>query len=1205
MKSLSIPMSSVSIKTLSIFLMICLIQSATGWGQDANSKPTADESPLVNLSVVTIDVVDALKARIDTAAELPAEQKTAALDWITKAMTSLTLAADFTARELAANESLKKVDETRLKLQKELETLQEQARSRERDDEVRMRLDRMVAAIENQSIVRSKSDADYLTLEQDLALKKSSLSQAQAELEAIDSRINERAESQRSRKDRITAVPIEKEALSKQISDLPATIENDLLTEAKRISFIAERQRLDVEVPALQMELALMNAEEAATLSLLRRQLKSIEVERLKQETQYYTEAVNRIRKADAHNRRADALAQATKAFDSNKKWQHALGLVFEDNVALIDDELGVQTKLQNLQRSLSETEKSKASFSEEFEQIKSRADRTGASRSFGIRLRQQRKLLPDTVTLRRQVRERMQDYEDAQLHYFDLREKRKKLDDIEDEVDALYGQNVSAPLTHGQRDRELSDQDVQEINQKQNEIKQKIRTAYGQQRDDLGLVIAAYDKYIEELEDYESSQIQLADLSDQIAAYVDERVLWIRSHESFTFASLTSDYKSLFVFIDRAKWNRIGAAYWFDLGAHLFVYSLFVVIWIFLLATQSRQTIRIKQTSKKAASRLNTSMKPTIQALLMTISKASILPLPLFFLGWRLSAGAYRDGIDAEKIAPLLHLADNLRYVGFGLLTLELIRNVHRPQGLAQSHFSWSESGSRIVSQQIQSFIWLVTPLVIAIAVLDAWTVEGDTEALSRLLSIGVYLLLALTMHRLADPEEGTISSWVQQNKNGWIDRFAFLFHFLSVLLPVVMAVLTGVGFTYATNRLAVKFGQTIIFLYGLLFIRAFLIRWLGMRHRRMAIEQARQARQALQHDEKHKDIASVLAVPDTTDGKSTLAEVSAQTRRLMSTTIVIVAIVGVWLIWTDVLPALHYFDNLMLPGTQLRIPSLIAAMMIAILTATAARNIPGLLQITLLEWLPIEKSSRYAIAAVTQYCIAIVGLLAISGQLRIGWDQVQFLAAALTFGLGFGLQEIFANFVSGLIILFEQPVRVGDVVTIDGVSGVVNRIRIRSTTITDWDRKEYIVPNREFITGKLLNWTLTDTTNRITFEVGISYSSDPVQAHALIIQCIQEHPFVLPEPVPLVTFEAFGDSSLNFKIRAYLPSLDQRLQTVHDLHVSINKAFRQAGIEIPFPQRDLHLRSAIPLPINTNPAVPAIRTQAPPEAKDVRKAE
>jgi potassium efflux system protein len=248
---------------------------------------------------------------------------------------------------------------------------------------------------------------------------------------------------------------------------------------------------------------------------------------------------------------------------------------------------------------------------------------------------------------------------------------------------------------------------------------------------------------------------------------------------------------------------------------------------------------------------------------------------------------------------------------------------------------------------------------------------------------------------------------------------------------------------------------------------------------------------------------------------------------------------------------------------------------MLVVVLTITAARNLPGMLEIAILEKLPFDPSVRYAVQAISRYVIVVIGIIVVSHLLGLNSSSVQWLAAALTFGLGFGLQEIFANFISGLIILFERPVRVGDVVTIDNVSGAVSRIRMRSTTILDWDRKEYIVPNKEFITGKLLNWTLSDTLNRVVIPVGVAYNSDPERVRRIILEVVQSHENVLADPPVSVGFDGFGDSALNFTVRAFLPDLSHRLDTIHDLHTRIFVRFAEEGIEIPFPQQDLHVRS------------------------------
>jgi potassium efflux system protein len=165
-------------------------------------------------------------------------------------------------------------------------------------------------------------------------------------------------------------------------------------------------------------------------------------------------------------------------------------------------------------------------------------------------------------------------------------------------------------------------------------------------------------------------------------------------------------------------------------------------------------------------------------------------------------------------------------------------------------------------------------------------------------------------------------------------------------------------------------------------------------------------------------------------------------------------------------------------------------------------------------------------------------------------------------------------ANFISGLILLFERPIRVGDTVTVGDVSGTVSKIRIRATSITDWNRKELIVPNKEFVTGRLVNWTLSDPIVRVEIPVGIAYGSDTEKARERMLEVARANENVLRDPPPSVIFMAFGESSLDFQLRAFT-KIDTLLSVRDQLNMAVDKAFREAGIEIAFPQRDIHVRS------------------------------
>nr|MBP6719059.1 mechanosensitive ion channel [Rhodoferax sp.] len=312
----------------------------------------------------------------------------------------------------------------------------------------------------------------------------------------------------------------------------------------------------------------------------------------------------------------------------------------------------------------------------------------------------------------------------------------------------------------------------------------------------------------------------------------------------------------------------------------------------------------------------------------------------------------------------------------------------------------------------------------------------------------------------------------------------------------------------------------------------------------------------------------------------------VSQQTRALWRAASFIVLLVLLSGIWGGLVPALSVFNDIALwsqvvttsAGDTMEVITLghvLLGLLVLLMTFIAARNLPGFLELTLLQRLQIDAGTRYAISTIGRYTIIGIGLATAFNYVGADWSQLKWIVAALGVGLGFGLQEIVANFVSGLIILFERPVRVGDVVSIGLTTGTVSRIRIRAITITDFDNFEVIVPNKSFITGTVQNWSLTSQVTRVLIKVGVAYGSDVLQVQKLMLDVATANPQVLSAPAPSAYFVNFGPSALDFELRVFVSSIDQRLVTQHELHVALDAAFQQAGVDIPFPQREIHLRS------------------------------
>lgn len=221
------------------------------------------------------------------------------------------------------------------------------------------------------------------------------------------------------------------------------------------------------------------------------------------------------------------------------------------------------------------------------------------------------------------------------------------------------------------------------------------------------------------------------------------------------------------------------------------------------------------------------------------------------------------------------------------------------------------------------------------------------------------------------------------------------------------------------------------------------------------------------------------------------------------------------------------------------------------------------------------IHPGNVQSIAAIIRYSIMTLGVIIIIQSAGVDLSALSILAGALGVGIGFGLQNITNNFTSGLIILFEQPIKVGDRVKVGEIEGNVVKISARATTVNTNDNITLIIPNAEFINSTVINWSHNDRNVALRFPVGVSYKEDPAKVKKVLMQVISENPNILANPEPQVLFNDFGDSSLNFIIRVWTTRYSDRPRILQsELYFSIFEAFKENNIEIPYPQRDVHIK-------------------------------
>jgi potassium efflux system protein len=703
--------------------------------------------------------------------------------------------------------------------------------------------------------------------------------------------------------------------------------------------------------------------------------------------------------------------------------------------------------------------------------------------------------------------------------------------------------------------------------------------------RDRRELLVQAdnnYSRYLQVLGDLDVAQRRLLDSASEYQDFLGENLLWIPSAP----IAFMGDWQDLGPAAAQALSPTLWSATITGLAASLAyhpeeaVFSLLLLA--ALLATRWPLAKRYKTMSGMVGRLATDSIGLTFASLAIAVVRALPLSLLLVMLGWFLSA--------APQVSPFsMAVSTSLFTVAPFLYNVLLFRVLSASNGVLRVHFGWSEDILKGIRRQLDRLAAIAAPLVFATVFFFSSDVAADRATMGRLVFVALMVVLSWTFRPLAHPVSGVAATYYKRHPDAHGSRLQRLWYVLAMGVPLLLALISILGYLYTSLILTGRLVDTIWLILSLVVVNLVVLRWLALARRKLALRIAQSEHEAQQAAREKVSKADVDdEAPIAAAKPLDLDEVDQQTRKLLRAGLIFVAILGGWAIWADLFPAFSLLDKvalwsqtILVDGVETIAPVTLAdvflAVIVAAITAIASKNLPGLMEIAVLQRLTLQPGSRYAINTLMRYVVVTVGTISVLNTIGWNWSQSQWLVAALSVGLGFGLQEIVANFVSGLIILFERPVRVGDTVTVGQLSGTVSRVRIRATTITDWDRKEIIVPNKAFITEQVVNWTLSDPITRVVIPVGISYGSDVELAHSVMADTLASLPLVLDEPPPKVYFVGFGDSSLDFKLHVFSKQLTDRLPLTHAVHDAILKALRENGIEIPFPQRDLHIRSTV----------------------------
>ncbi len=989
------------------------------------------------------------------------------------------------------------------------------------------------------------------------------------------------------------------------------------LTHARQMLLLTRRMRATEERTALQAEQAWCESDDVSSLLRARRDLAAKKLALAEAETDLLQVAVDQRRGSEADQRVRAAELVVTRTSPVVKP-------VAETNLLFATESRDIATALRETSERADATQESLTSLNGEFNQTKKMVDAVGLTESIGLLLRQQRAKLSDTRGLHARLAQRGENVRQTRMRMFQIEADLATLRDLEaaatkTALELTNGEAAptsppaTSPAATAHSVRHLSDE---------------AKPLLEQRRELLERLDRDYDTQFKKLVALDNDERKLLAATRQYADYIDERVLWIRTGTMFGGTHGARAVANGEWLVDQANWWKVAEALGNDIQREPLPYSVALLALLCWAGLRWTLRNRLRTLGTTAADASCHDLSPTLQAVALTLLLAAFVPALLAFFGWRLDHSA-----SASKFVHAVAVG-LLRAVTLAV-PLELLRWIVSRGGLAEQHFDWSPEALVRLRRHLRWFLPTGLLLIGFVGMVEATADEQRLDSLGRLGFLVFAGLLAVfcqrTFPRTDRFNDGTYgtngtnnshpspaSHSVRRSEDSntesdvWLSRLARVGTWLGIIVPLGLLLLAWSGYFYTALQLTWRLQATAWLGMGLLLLRAGVLRWITLERRRMAVLQAEEL-QAIAEAGKHPETGghTPFLFPRWTwpDFRLNLTQIVTQIRSLLDIGLVTLAAVGLWWVWADVAPALNILDRV--PLWQTTVEEVVAtkdagdqpvvkivtrpkaitaanlglALLLMGIAVVAGRNIPGLVEVILLEHLSVDAGFRFATTCLVRYAIFITGVCVAFAQIGIGWNSVQWLVAAASVGLGFGLQEIFANFVSGIILLFERPMRVGDVITIGDTTGTVSRIRFRATTIIDGDRKELIVPNKSFITGNLLNWTLSDSVNRLAIKIHVGPGNDPQQVRALLLKLAGEHPLLLKEPAPSASFEEIGSNGLLFVLRAFLPTLKDRPKASNDLYTSIHARFREAGIEMPCPTQEVTVRMLGPEPPRDQP--------------------
>jgi len=933
-----------------------------------------------------------------------------------------------------------------------------------------------------------------------------------------------------------------------------AGLASPLESEARQAELKTAIERRNAELKMLEAE-ALSNP---ARADFLKVELQWLEIKRTEQGPVIETiEAVLAERRQKEAQEIQEALSQAEKELAG----KHPLiQQITRENLQYTRDLQIINGKIEQFAEQKNTIDATAANMGNDFKSAEKKVGLAELSPALGKILREQRRNLANQDRYLLQSENLQNETAMASLEQYKIDDQLQRLANLDTELKELMRSQVDPQWPLDQRMM----------------IQAELRVLLNSKKDLLNRLSAAEATYLRTLGDFDFARQQLEEQIVKFANFLDERLLWVPSSEPVNLVFFAGLYESMQWLLSPMNWLEAGEDLLKSAQERAFLALLAIVGLSFLLLTRKWVRRQLAVELEKAEKIYTDSFNNGLQALIYTI--VLVLPWPaLFYLfGWFLNSSW--PAADFSKA-----VGAGLKTAAVPLCLVQFFYRLFAADGIAVKHFQWQKANAQLMRRHFAWIRFIAVPGIFIIYSAGASKSSIYGDSLGRLALIAVMIAMTVFFSRVLKPGEGLLKSHILTYPNGWVSRLRYLWYPAVSLSPLIVVGFAVAGYYLSAIELQQKLVVTLRLVFALVIVHEMVLRWLTLANRQLAIKNARQKRKAALQSEKTAAGGEEPILP-VDEQLIDIPKINAQTIKLMSVLIAFTALTGAGIIWRNILPAFSFLERIVLwqhlgkvDGQEAYLPVTLANLLLAglyvFIAVVAVRNFSGVMELLVFRRLSVEAGVRYAVNQLASYALIAAGFAVVANELGGSWSQVQWLVAALSVGLGFGLQEIFANLVSGIILLFERPVRVGDTVTIGDVTGKVSRIQMRATTLIDWDQKELIVPNKTFITNQLTNWSLTDAITRVVIPVGIAYGSNVEEVHQLMLDTVKSTPLVLAEPEPSVLFVGFGESSLNFSIRIFVSEMSHRTQATHNIHLRLEKLFREHHIHIPSPQREIHI--------------------------------